>query len=83
MKLSRGLLVSPDQDLKLSTVYVGYLILKSIKNKKRVTVFDLYSAVRKMSGGFHFKIIMHALIFLYMNGLIEFNAPYIYNLQEV
>lgn len=81
MKLNKNLLVSPEQSVRLSTVYTGYIILKFLKNRERMTIFDIYSLIKKQNQNFHFKNAIQSLIFLYLNGLVEFNSPYIYNLK--
>jgi len=81
MKFDKKNLISPEQDIKMSGVYVGYLILKMLKKEEKVSIFDLYSEIKKKNEIFNYGITIQALIFLYMNGLIDFSEPYIYRLK--
>jgi len=82
MKINKENLFSPDQEVKTSGVYIGYLILKLLKNKERASIFDIYNEVKKINSIFNYSSTMHALIFLYMNGLIDFSEPYIYKINQ-
>lgn len=75
-------LISSEQNIKLSAVYSAYIILKALKNKEKITIFDLYSAIKKKDKVFHYRTANYALIFLYMNGLVDFNSPFIYNAKQ-
>ena len=77
MRIDKSNLLSFEQDIKSSPIYIGYLILKLLKKSKRVTLFDLYTWIKQKNGIFHFRLTMHALIFLYVSNLIEFDSPYI------
>lgn len=72
-------LISKDEQLKNSVVYVGYLILKQIKQNKqnKVSIFELAAELNK-KGIIHYRQILFALLFLHACGLIDFKEPYIY-----
>lgn len=74
------LLVSPEEPIEYSSVYIGSLILDKIKKVERISIFDLYPYLTKRNKTFNYENTISALIFLYMNGIIDFNPPYIYNL---
>lgn len=74
-------LISQEQDVRDSSVYAGYLILKELKKVERMSIFDLHQALRTKDRGFTYSNAMYALIFLHMNGLIDFDEPYIYRLK--
>lgn len=77
MRTNKKLLISPEQDPRYSSVFVGYIILKELKKEDRITIFDLYSLVKRKMGILNTKTLSFALIFLFMNDLIDFNNPYI------
>lgn len=78
--INKKLLLSPDESIKNSGVIIGALILKEIKNKEKITIFDLYPYIKKHNNFFNYENTISALIFLFINDLIDFNPPYIYNL---
>ena len=82
MKTSRNRLISLEQDVKLSGVYNGYLILNALNGQNRITIFDVYSTLSRKSKNFSYSSTMSALVFLYTAGLIDFDAPYIYNMSQ-
>ncbi|OGF25104.1 hypothetical protein A2303_05780 [Candidatus Falkowbacteria bacterium RIFOXYB2_FULL_47_14] len=82
MRIDKKNLVSAEQDLKLSSVYVGYLILRILKKKERVSIFDIYAEVKSKNNVFNYSSTMQALIFLYITGLIDFSEPYVYKLSK-
>jgi hypothetical protein len=81
MKFSKELLISPEQDIKMSSVYVGYCILKIIEKDKKITIFKLFSEIKLRCEFFSYSNTIYALIFLYINGFVDFSEPYIYNLK--
>ncbi len=72
-------LISKDEQIKTSVVYVGYLILKDLKkhNDNKVSIFDLTEMLKKRNV-VHYRQIIFALMFLHSCGLIDFREPYIY-----
>lgn len=77
MKIENDSLISSEQDVRLSSVYIGFLILKSLNKKHSITIFDLYSIIKKQVGNFNSKTMLYAITFLFMNDLIIFKSPYI------
>lgn len=75
-------LITKDEDIKTSPVYVGYLILKILKNKDddRISIFELTEKLKKELKVVHYKQIILSLSFLYTAGVIDFSEPYIYKL---
>ena len=73
------LLISKDEKIKTSVVYVGYLILKELKKTKddKVSIFDLTEILKKHSIT-HYRQIIFGLMFLHSCGVIDFREPYIY-----
>lgn len=74
-------LVSKDERLKTSMVYVGYLVLKQLERAEEgrlsLTEIAAYLAKRDVNKS---RPMMFALMFLHAAGIIEFRAPYIYRL---
>jgi|JI8StandDraft_1071087.scaffolds.fasta_scaffold58823_2 hypothetical protein len=75
-------LISKDEELKASSVYIGYLILKRLNKKKdnRITIFDLVEELKEHKV-IHYRQILFALMFLHTCGVIDFVEPYIYKLH--
>ncbi|HMU38808.1 MAG TPA: hypothetical protein PKE31_07325 [Pseudomonadota bacterium] len=75
-------LVSKDEPLKTSLVYVGYLILKQLDKAedRRLSLTEIFSYLTKR-GVKKSRPMMFALMFLHVVGTIEFKAPYIYRLS--
>lgn len=80
---TRGLLISKDEEIKTSAVYVGYLILKELKKKKddKISIYDIGIALKK-EGIIHGSQLVFALMFLYSTGIVDFKEPYIYKLSN-
>ena len=78
---TKKLLISQEQDIRDSSVYAGYLILKELKGKERMSIFDLHQTLKTRDRGFTYSNAIYALVFLYMNGLVDFDEPYIYSLK--
>lgn len=72
-------LISKDEQIKTSVVYVGYLILKELRKHKdnKVSIFDLTEMLKKRDI-MHYRQIIFALMFLHSCGVIDFREPYIY-----
>lgn len=78
-----GLLISKDGEIKTSSVYVGYLILKELKKKKddKISIYDIGAALKK-EGITHGSQFLFGLVFLYSTGVIEFKEPYVYKVSN-
>lgn len=72
-------LISKDENIKHSVVYIGYIILKelSLKKNKRISIYEIATALKKnnllISEQFNY-----SLMFLYSAGIIDFEEPYIF-----
>ncbi len=76
-------LLSPDETISDSSVVIGSVILEALKKKDKMPIFDIYPLVRKKSGSFNYENTISAIFFLYMNNIIDFDPPFIYNLALV
>ena len=75
------MLISKDENIKNSAVYVGSLILQQFKksNKSKITIFEIAENLRKQDI-ISYRHIVFALMFLYSTKIIDFKEPYIYKL---
>lgn len=73
------MLISKDENIKTSAVYIGSLVLKLFnQNKKdKLTIFEV-SAHLKKHEIVHYRQMFFGLAFLYASGIIDFKEPYIY-----
>lgn len=73
-------LVQTEETLKNSSVYIGYLILKALKNSAdgKIIIFDLIRILKKELDIIHYRQIFFGLSFLYCLGLVDFSEPYVY-----
>lgn len=77
IKMKNDLFLSENDDLRLSSLFVGYEILKQFNRNSRMTIYDLYNNLRKRQPNLNHPNFMNSLTFLYMSGIIEFKKPYI------
>ena len=75
-------LVSKDEPLKASIVHVGYLILKKLEKTEsgRMSLTECAAYLVK-HGVTKSRPMTFSLIFLYVSGLIDFKAPYLYKVK--
>ncbi len=75
-------LVSKDEPLRTSMVYIGYLILKRLEkaSEARLSLPELAKHLNA-HGVNEYRPIMFGLVFLYSVGAIDFKAPYIYKIK--
>ena len=75
-------LITKDENIKTTPVYIGYLVLKILKNKDndKVSIFELVEKLKKELKVIHYKQIILSLSFLHTAGIIDFSEPYIYKL---
>jgi hypothetical protein len=75
-------LVSKDENLKTSMVYVGALVLKALEKapEGRLTLPAIAKAL-KPHGINKSRPLTFSLMFLHLADLIDFQAPYIYRLR--
>ncbi|MCM3638248.1 hypothetical protein M3152_10975 [Sporosarcina luteola] len=72
-------LVSEKGNIKSSSVYIGYLILKEIKKNKgrKISIYKISDSLKK-SGINNSRQIIFGLTFLYSLGIIKFEEPYLW-----
>lgn len=75
------MLVSKDENIKTSAVYVGSLVLQQLKetNKDKITIFEIAENLQKKNI-ISYRQIVFALMFLYSCEIIDFKEPYIYRI---
>ena len=72
-------LISKDENIKHSVVYIGYIILKELSLKKdgKISIYEIATTLKKndllISEQFNY-----SLMFLYSAGIIDFEEPYIF-----
>lgn len=73
------MLVSKDENVKTSAVYVGSLILKQIQKSKtnKISIFEIAEELKKYNI-VSYRHIVFSLMFLYSCGIIDFKEPFIY-----
>ncbi|MEB3800549.1 hypothetical protein INQ45_05535 [Flavobacterium columnare] len=73
------MLVSKDENLKTSSVYVASLILKQIQKQKvdKISIFEVSKELKKYNIS-RYRHLFFGLAFLYSSGIIDFKEPFIY-----
>lgn len=73
-------MITKDENIKTTPIYIGYLILNILHSKKegRVSIFEVTEKLKKELKIIHYRQIMLSLTFLYTAGVIDFTEPYIY-----
>ena len=73
------MLVSKDEHIKTSAVYVASLILKTFekKKKKRISIFEISTELKKYEIE-SYRHILFGLSFLYSTDVVDFEEPYVY-----
>ena len=76
------MLLSKDENIKTSSVYVASLILKMFQKKKlkKLSIFEVAEELKKYEIE-HYRQIIFGLSFLYSSGVVDFKEPYIYTLK--
>ena len=76
------MLLSKDENIKASSVYVASLILKMFQKKKvnKLSIFEVTENLKKYEVK-HYRQIVFGLSFLYSTGIIDFKEPYIYEIK--
>lgn len=72
------MLISKDEKIENSIVYIGYLILKAIKNKKKVSIFNVTDTLKKTKN-INYRQLVFSLLLLYSIGIIKIEGIYILN----
>lgn len=72
-------LISKDENVKHSIVYIGYIILKeiSLKKDKKISIYDIASLLKK-DNLLNSEQLNYSLMFLYAADIIDFEEPYIF-----
>ena len=72
-------LISKDENIKNSIVYLGYIILKELseKSEKKMSIYDVANVLKKHNMLNNNQLI-YSLMFLYSADIIDFSEPYIY-----
>lgn len=73
------MLVSKDENIKTSSVYVASLILKKIQKQKvdKISIFEISKELKKYNIT-RYRHVFFGLAFLYSSGIIDFKEPFIY-----
>ncbi len=76
------MLISKDENIKTSSVYVASLILKMFQKKKlkKLSIFEVAEELKKYDVE-HYRQVIFGLSFLYSAGVVDFKEPYIYTLK--
>lgn len=76
------MLLSKDENIKTSSVYVASLILKMFQKKKlkKLSIFEVAEELKKYDIE-HYRQVIFGLSFLYSTGVVDFKEPYIYTLK--
>lgn len=72
-------LLSKDENIKNSIVYIGYVILKelSLRKEGKMSIYDIAGLLKKenlLNG----EQLNYSLMFLYATDIVDFQEPYIY-----
>ena len=73
------MIVSKDENIKTSSVYVASLILKQIQKQKvdKLSIFEISKELKKNNIS-RYRHLFFGLSFLYSLGIIDFKEPFIY-----
>lgn len=73
------MLISKDENIKTSSVYVASLILKQfqLKDVNKMSIFDISQALKKYDI-IQYRQILFGLTFLYSTSVLDFKEPYFY-----
>lgn len=76
------MLLSTDENIKTSSVYVASLILKMFQKRKlkKLSIFEVAEELKKYDIE-HYRQVIFGLSFLYSAGVVDFKEPYIYTLK--
>lgn len=72
-------LISKDENMKHSIVYIGYIILKEISLRKdnKISIYDIAGLLKK-DNLLNSEQLNYSLMFLYAADIIDFEEPYIF-----
>lgn len=69
-------LISKDENIQQSAIYIGYIILLQLKKEEKISIYKMYNILKKRQIT-NTRQIMFSLVFLYENDIIDFKEPYI------
>lgn len=74
------MIINKDEKLKTSPAYIGYLVLKQLKQTKeeKLMIYEIIENLKENLGIVHHRQLIFSLIFLHQSGIIDFAEPYIY-----
>ncbi|WP_116789531.1 hypothetical protein [Flavobacterium psychrotrophum] len=72
-------IISKDEHIRHSIVYIGYLILKeiSMRKERKISIYDI-AGILKRENLLNGEQLHYSLMFLYAAGIVDFEEPYIY-----
>lgn len=72
-------LISKDENIKRSIVYLGYIVLKelSLRSDRKMSIYEVANVLKKHSI-LNSQQLTYSLMFLHAADIIDFNEPYIY-----
>lgn len=72
-------LIQSNENIKSSSVYIGYLILKELQksDSQKVSIYKIAESLKK-NGLNHSRQLTIGLSFLYSVGIIKFEEPYVW-----
>ena len=73
------MLISKDENITSSVVYLGFLILKELKTKNKLSIFDITQTLKKNSS-VNYRQLTFSLMFIFSSGVIDVKSPYIYKI---
>ena len=73
-------LITKDEIIKTTPIYIGYLILKILRSKddQKISIFEMTEKLKRELTIIHYRQLVLSLSFLYTSGIINFTEPYIY-----
>ncbi len=77
------MLISKDENIRTSSVYVGSLILKLFQKKRtsKLSIFEVSEHLKKYKI-IHYRQMFFGLAFLYSSNVVDFQEPFVVLLSE-
>ena len=72
--------ISRMQNIQTTPEYIGYLILKQLNDKHKLSLIDCYWYIHNKIKWVSYKFITYSLIFLYATSTIDFDGVYFYKI---
>lgn len=73
---NNDLFLGENEDLKLSSVYLGMRIVSVLEKSKKMTIYEIFEFLRTHHVGVSYGNVMNALTFLYITDIVLFRKPY-------